>query len=496
MSSQETQAPVRLATGVHKALTGTLGVGAIVFMVIAAAAPLTVVGGGAPVGIALGNGAGYPSIFILVGVVLLLFSVGLSAMSRFVPKAGAFFSYVGYGMNPSMGLATAFLALLTYTAVQVAVYALLGLQLSGFVAALGGPELPWWAWTIAMVALVGFLGYRQIDLSSKVLGVLLVLEISVVVVLSFAIMVQGGAEGLGLDTFKMDNVLSGSPGIGVMFAAASFIGFESTAIFRDEAKDPARTIPRATYTAVIVIAVFYVFATWALVMSQGADNIVDFAFSTLDAGDTLQQVGAQYIGGWYGMVITVLLITSLIACVLSFHNVLTRYLHSMSHSKAMPMLLGTVHDKYDSPHVASFTQTASAALLTVLFVVLGMDPYLQVFTWLSGVATLGFLVLMALTCLAVIMFFRNTPFDSRPWQTVIAPTLGLLGLLFLGYLVVANFPLLVGDADADGNPVFGGVSLALLALLVVFPAWGFVQGRVLKRKNPQAYADINRTIAG
>ena len=41
-------------------LSGTLGVGSIVFMVVAAAAPLTVIAGTVPLGIAAGNGAGVP----------------------------------------------------------------------------------------------------------------------------------------------------------------------------------------------------------------------------------------------------------------------------------------------------------------------------------------------------------------------------------------------------------------------------------------------------
>ena len=46
-------------------LDGSLGVGSIVFMVVAAAAPLTVIGGGAPLGMLMGNGAGYPSMYAI-----------------------------------------------------------------------------------------------------------------------------------------------------------------------------------------------------------------------------------------------------------------------------------------------------------------------------------------------------------------------------------------------------------------------------------------------
>jgi hypothetical protein len=75
-------------------LRGNLGVAAIVFMVVAAAAPLGVIGGVVPLGIASGNGAGFPATFIISTAILLFFAVGFTAMTPYVDEAGAFFSYV------------------------------------------------------------------------------------------------------------------------------------------------------------------------------------------------------------------------------------------------------------------------------------------------------------------------------------------------------------------------------------------------------------------
>ena len=62
-------------------LRGNLGVASIVFMVVAAAAPLGVIGGVVPLGIASGNGAGFPATFIVATLILLFFSVGFTAMT-------------------------------------------------------------------------------------------------------------------------------------------------------------------------------------------------------------------------------------------------------------------------------------------------------------------------------------------------------------------------------------------------------------------------------
>lgn len=61
-----------------------------------------------------------------------------------------------------------------------------------------------------------------------------------------------------------------------MFAILGFIGFESTVIFREEAKDPQKTIPRATYLTVILVGLFYCISTWCLVSIVGTDKIMAF----------------------------------------------------------------------------------------------------------------------------------------------------------------------------------------------------------------------------
>lgn len=471
-----------------RSLSGQLGVGSIVFMVVAAAAPLTVIGGAAPLGIALGNGVGFPSLYAISGVVLLLFSVGLAAMARSVPRPGAFFTYVGYGMNRALGLGAAWLALLTYTAVQLAVYFYIGFSLNLYLTTLvGAPEVPWWIYSLATIALVGYLGYRNIELSSKVLGVLLVAEIGITLVLSFAVVAQGGAEGLSLAPFAPSNIVSGSPGVGLMLAFAGFIGFESTAIFRDEAKDPQKTIPRATYVAVIVIGLFYTFAGWALVMAWGPSQVQGYALE--NAGSMIHDTAANYLGPFGGIAIETLLLTSLFACVLSFHNVLTRYQHVMGKVQVLPSPLSLVHAKHASPHVSSIAQTAVAALLIVTFAVIGLDPVMQGFTWSSGLATIAIVVLMALTSVAVVMYFRRFPNEERSvWKSTVAPILAAVGLLGVCATIVAYFPMLVGG---DG----WGLSIAILSLVPLALVVGLVQGGLLRRSRPETYAGIIEAIA-
>jgi amino acid transporter len=466
-------------------LSGTLGSTAIVFMVVAAAAPLTIIGGVAPIGFLLGNGAGFPALYIVAAVVLVFFAVGPSAMSRYIPRPGAFFTYIGNGLSRGWGLGAAFLAIITYLGVQLAVFAFIGAIVQSTLVSLGGPDIVWWVWSLIAVAVVGVLGFRRIGLSSKVLAVLLVAEVGIILLLDIAIIVQGGAAGLSLEPFTPQAIFSGNLGVGLMFAVAGFVGFEATAIFRDEAREPARTIPRATYTAVVGIGLFYALSSWAIVMAWGVDDIV--AVAGEDPEGLLFATTERYLGPVAGVAVQVLLITSLLACVISFHNVVARYFHALGSAGALPVSLGRRHGAHGSPHIASVSQTVLIVLILAAMILLGLDPVLEIFTWLSGSTTLGALVLMALTCIAVIVYFRRTRVDRRAWQTVIAPSLGMIGLAVILAVVIANLPTLVGGSVA--------VALVIGAVIVVCLVAGLVVAGVLRTRRPAAYAKLIESIA-
>ncbi|WP_433830580.1 APC family permease [Actinoplanes sp. CA-015351] len=443
-------------------LSGRLGPAAIVFMVVAAAAPLTVVMA-SPIGIALTNGGGIPANYLLAGVILLLFAVGFTAMARHIKDAGAFYSFVGAGLGKHAGTAAAFLALFTYLAIQTAIFAYLGFATTGLITTFGGPETPWWLWTLAAIAVTGYLGYRDIDLSAKVLGVLLVLEVLVIVVLSVAVLAKGGAHGINLDSFRPSVFSAGPLGLGILMAFGGYSGFESTAIFRDEARDPHRTIPRATYAAVIGIGVFYTLATWVLVLAWGTGDVRSAALEHLGAGDLVPATAASYVGTWLADTIAVLIVTSLFACVISFHNVVARYLHSLGRGGLIPARLSATHGTHRSPYVASVVVSVISLVLLGIWLALGWDPLTQIFTWVSSTGALGIMLLFLLASVSVVVFFARTRLDRRIWHTVAAPVLSLIGLVVVGWTAITNMDALTGSTSSALN-----LSLAAAPLVALF----------------------------
>ncbi|MFF9094750.1 APC family permease [Streptomyces sp. NPDC014802] len=460
-----------------------LGVPQIVFMVVAAAAPLGLVAGGVPIAFAVSGSPGMPLFFALTTVMLLIFAVGFTLMAGRVRNAGAFYAYVQAGLGRIPGLSAATLALFSYTLILVGVNAYVGVATSNVVERYAGISSPWWLWAFVSLGIIAFLGYRDIELSAKVLGVVLVLESLLLLVMDLGIVGHGGAHGLTAKPLLPSILGNGSPGLGMMFAFFGFIGFEATAVFRDEAKDPDVTVPRATYVAILVVGIFYSFTVWAVVVGVGVDSVTGAAKA--DPEGLVLALARSYVGPVWFDVMQMLLITSQFACALAFHNVVTRYQFALSRAGALPARLSVVHPRHRAPSASSAVVSAVACVTTLVVVALDLDPIANVYAWFSGAATLGIVLLMAATSLAVIGFFRQADEQDGQrsvWRTVVAPALAFLGLTCVVYLVVANFPLLVGTTG--GAWVIGGfVALSAVA--------GLVQALVLRACRPAVYERLD-----
>ncbi|MDH6422365.1 APC family permease [Aurantimicrobium minutum] len=456
------------ATENTRKLRGTLGVASIVFIVVAAASPLGVIGGPVPLGIAFGNGAGFPFTFVIATVVLLFFAVGFTSATPFVKSAGAFYAYVDKGLGRAPGIGTAFVALFSYLALEAGVFGLFGPALDGLLESYGLPAVPWWAYAALGLVVVAWVGYRKIELSGRVLGVLLIAEVLIVIALDAVVVFSGGGpEGYSNGIFNPTEILSGAPGFGILFAILSFIGFEATAVFRDEARDPERTIPRATYISLIAIGIFYAVSSWVLVSANGQSQVV--AIASENPGGILAVTTEKYLGVVGGHIIQVLFVTSLFACILSFHNIVSRYIFSLSANRVLPHSLSEAHGKHGSPSRASVVATTIVAVLLAAAVALGLDPIVQFYTWLGGISSVGIVLLLVITSVAVLGIFRKDKHNLSAWKTVIAPVIGLVGLLFFLYLILQNLPVLVGEES------YGPFSFGVLIII----ALAFIAGPVL-----------------
>jgi amino acid transporter len=461
-----------------------IGTAHIVFFVVAAAAPLTAVVGVSTAAFGFGNGAGTPAVFILVGLFYLLFSAGFTAMSRYVSSSSGFYAYVAQGLGRPAGVATAALALTSYQAIAVAVYALFGYFAHKIAIQLLHVALPWWAWAIGLIAIVHLCGRRSIALSGALLAVCMSAEVAILLALSAAILMT---DGIGTAPAAPLAALF-TPGLGVslVFVVASFIGFEATVIFGEEARDPARSIPRATIVAVSLIALFYALCTWTITIHYGPDRIAAIARSAPD--EVYLGPIASLLGPGARTVTDLLLLTSMFAAALSFHSTIARYLAAMSREGLCHSALALIHPRHRSPHVAGSVQSTVSLGCVLAATGLGLDPYGTVFAWAGAASSLGILAVQLLTSLAVIGFFSAASHGTGVFRRLIAPALSAVGLAAALYLSVANLPLLTGS---DSSFI-----LLIPAALLGIAASGAIMARRLRRRNPAIYHRLGHAANG
>jgi amino acid transporter len=123
--------------------TNALGVGGIVFLVLAAVAPLTSIIVIATLGIALGNGGGMPGAFLLATVILVLFAVGYAQMAKKLVSAGGFYAFVVKGLGRPMGVVAGFVAMLGYNCFVAGAIGTSGFFTAAVVKDLTGIDRPW-----------------------------------------------------------------------------------------------------------------------------------------------------------------------------------------------------------------------------------------------------------------------------------------------------------------------------------------------------------------
>ena len=464
-----------------------LGGRALVCFVLAAAAPLTVLAGVVPTGLAVTGVTGIPLAFLLIGAVLGLFSVGYVAMARHVPNSGAFYAYIAQGLGRPLGVGAAGVALLAYNALQVALYGAIGAAAGPLLRQWFGITAAWWVIALAAWLLVTTLGVLRVDLNGRVLALLLAAEIAVIIVYDLAYVTHPAGGHLSFDTLTPTNLATAAAGALFVMAGLGFIGFESAAVYSEESRNPGRTVPVATFTAVALIAVLYGVSSWAMIAAAGSDQVV--ATAQAQGPEVVFALAGAHLGGPAADIGHALFVTSLVAAMVSFHGTTARYMYALGREGVLPAALGATSHA-GAPKTASLAQSGLALAVITLFAAVGWDPLVQLFFWGGTGGGYGVLFLITLTSIAVIAYFtRHHPTEDNTQRRATTPALvasavAAVALAAVMWLATSNFDTLLGVTP--DSPVRTLIPLTYAAALLLGIGWALL----LKHSRPQVYARI------
>ncbi|MDG4865185.1 APC family permease [Streptomyces sp. T-3] len=484
------QPPEARPREVQRLKANSVGLIGVVFMAVATAAPITAMTGNLPIAVGFGNGTGAPAGYLFATVVLTVFSVGYVAMAKRITAAGAFYGYVSHGLGRIAGMASGMLAVLAYVVFEASIVGVFAYFTKTTVADQLGVDLPWIVYAAAMLAVTGILAHFDINLTAKALGIMLVAEIAVLFAVATAVLLHGGGpDGIPVEPINPKNAFTGaSAGLGLFFAFWSWVGFESTAMYGEESKNPKKVIPRATLISVVGVGLFYIYVSWMTIAGNGLSGSVKISASASPL-DLFFDPAHAFIGAWAVDTFQWLLITGSFACGMAFHQCASRYLYAIGREGFLHPSLGRTHPKHGSPHIASYVQSAIAVLLVGVFWLTGQDPYIHLYTLLAILGTMAILIVQTLCSFAVIGYFRKNHPEDRHWfKTFTAPLLGGLGMAAVVVLLVLNMETAAGLAADSiffkaipwivGVVFFGGIGLGLY----------------LKARRPARYEIIGRIV--
>jgi amino acid transporter len=343
-----------------------------------------------------------------------------------------------------------------------------------------------------------------VDVGAKFLGVLIVFEVLSMFIVAVVILINGGPEGWNLaasfdPSLVFAGGFAGTAGIAITFAFASFIGFESTAIYGEESKDPKNTVRRATYWAVGIIAGLFAVVTFAMMTGMGSsvavEQILERSDGLADPAAVLFSLASEYVGPWMATLMGILVITSLFAGLLAFQNAASRYFFAMARGGVLPARLASTNGR-GAPVGGVWATSIITFIVMALFAIFALDPVLNLFYWMSAVAVLAIVLVEVLVSIAVIVYFSKNE-GANVWQGKIAPALATIGMGIAAYLLISRFNLLAGTVAEGVDPSLpesafqmNALGWFLVALPLIMFVIGLISALVNKKENSKLTDDI------
>jgi amino acid transporter len=501
---------------------GAIGIVAVIFMAVANAAPITAMTGNVPIAVGFGNGLGAPAGFLFATIVLTIFALGYVAMAKHITTTGAFYGFISHGLGQIWGMASGLLATFAYVVFEGSLIGAFAYFANDAVNTILNVNVPWLVFGVAAIIIIALFGYFDISLAAAVLGVTLVSEVVVLLALAFSVIVKGpGPDGFMLNqTVSLQRAFEGLPegafgsaaaagsmALGLFFAFWSWVGFETTAVYGEESRNPKKIIPRATLIAVIGLGVFYTFISAMVLAGNGAKASVETSTSAAPLELFFGLVDAN-LGGVLLDIYKVLLVIGSFACALAFHNAASRYLYALGReipSDKVRSTIGATHLKHGSPHIASAVQSTVTLVLVLLFAGFtavqvpdaggnpvdtpSLVPYTNVYGLLALVGTAAILLVQAICSAAVISYFwvRKTH-RGNVITTLIAPLVGGVAMLWVVWTLWDNRAFAAGyAANSLVFKSFPFVILGVFAIGLAYAVW-------MRFAKPEAYSEIGRTV--
>ena len=404
------------------------------------------------------------SVFIALMYTTFVFS--FTELATAMPNAGGPFEYSQRAFGPTGGYIAGFATLIEFLFAPPAIALAIGAYVSVQFTSLD----PKW---IAVGAYVVFMGLNvagmrvaaSFELTVALIAIFELLVFMGVMAPSFsaANFLKGGWSGA--DTFSLGSI-SGIVAA-IPFAIWFFLAIEGVSMAAEEAKTPHRSIPIAYIGGILTLMVL---AMGVMVFTGGSGDWTLLA----NINDPLPQAMKTVVGedsGWLHMLVWL----GLFGLVASFHGIIigySRQIFALSRAGYLPQVLGRIHPKLGTPHVAIVAGggIGIAAIFSDQLVQIGGQSLTANIVTMS---VFGAIVMYIVSMVSLFKLRRSEPLLLRPFRAPVFPffpafalaaaVVCLLTMVYFNPLVAALFVALMAIGYAYFRTTSGRRTAALAA---------------------------------
>jgi basic amino acid/polyamine antiporter, APA family len=306
-----------------------------------------------PAAVAKGLGSAAPLAFVCCAIAMILFVTCFAIAGSRVSLTGGLYAYVEVAFGRYVG----FLAAVLYGVTAISAVAGVGNVL---VDSLGG-LVPFFNNSIVRIGvmLVVYLSLVIVNVRGVRGGAGAVEVVTVTKLLPIAIFLGVGAffvhrANLTWSTWPTSQHLGNS----VLLLLFAFVGIEVALIPSGEVKNPARTVPRSAYLALVVTTIIYILIQLVAQGTLGPD------LANHDK-TPLAEAAAKFLGGSGRTILIIGAAISAFGFVASDILSSPRMLFAVGRDGVLPQWFARIHPRYRSPYVAIVVYAALAFILSV-----------------------------------------------------------------------------------------------------------------------------------
>ncbi len=423
-------------------------------------------------------GIAAPLTVIAAAIAIALLGNTLSQFSRSQPSTGSFVTFIGRALGGYAAVVTAVVLCVGYIIAVAAVVAISGGFTQTILNHYLSINIPWQILSAVLTlgALALIIGGAKP--STKVAAAFFAFELVLLIVIGVALLIQHSGH-INLQPLNPSNLHRGFSGLSLGFPLAVFlfVGWENSAAMAEETADPRASVGRAIFASIALVAVVYVFLSYATVVGFD-DKAGPLTSSTVPFVDAAGGVASflaflAYLAGF----------TSICSSLISATNSQARIIFSSGREGLLPAVTARLTERGRTPWVAFLIYLGLALGLSYVF---GWNT--NPVTFFGEIATLG-TILIALTYLVAnlalpVYFRRFHPDHFSPVTHLVLPLLGAAAIAYPLYeLVKPGQP-----APFNKYPL---ISLGVLLVALIYGAVVYGRDRTLGERVGSIVADAD-----